>query len=643
MAVGACVSYTGISQGLAVQRGQLQGCNITRNYTILTLIGQYSIVRLSCSQTVESSNALFVGGCSCNRSACVIYAVIQGDLNASGSRARTRALCNLISCGSSLSSLCCDNQLIIGQAGNIGGHSVKRTFRTNGQSVILFTGYLKLDSVSQSVNDCIVDSDRGRTVCKIRSVGEFNILAARGYMNYVLGRDTILILVNLNGEGQIIVFGRILSYRVSSSQNATCNGYGRQIVILEIYVFTVDVFTLDVGQGIYILKGYVQSLVIEIQAFNTLVSHVTDVPSAAVVVPALFIAGLSRLNGVSIRQRYQAISLFRISGDTDVCTGGRTSDIQSSFVLEVYIILCTRGLIVVNYNVVLNSCICGLADVHTGTLLSSLVASDLYIIRNMQTAVGLRLSVGIYASAICCGVVSDFSIVRDVDLAAVAHKECTAASGCCVTRDNNACTNVQNAVVSCQCTCSALHCCYVVNATARNRCVSEIYSTLVGHVDYSTVVGASGTVKINMIEVYDSAACYFNEARLSADRCRTDILNLVIRGTVGREIDSLGAILKLEFLRCADIGHQHDVDFVFIGCSLDSLANGHVWRSLSTVAVLIAAACGAVGYIIGVCCGYKRDTIVCGILLLSCRSIYIIGSILSCFVRRNVRGNFLPF
>ena len=462
-------------------------------------------------------------------------------------------------------------------------------------------------------------------------------------MNYILGRDTILILVNLNGEGQVIVFRGILRYSVSSSQNATCNGYGRKIVIHEICVFSVDVLTLDIGQGIYILKGYVQSLVIEIQAFNTLVSHVANIPFTTVIVPALFITRLGRLNGIASRQRYQTICFFRISGDTDICTGGRASDIQSSFVLEVYVILCTRGLVVIDYNVVLNSCICGLADVHARTLLSSLIAGNLHIIRDMQAAVGLSLGVGVYACTISCGIIGDFSIIRDVDLAAVANKECTAASGCGVAFDNNAFTNVQDAMVSCQCTCSALHCCYVVNATARNRCVSEIYSTLVGHVDYSTVVGASGTVKINMIEVYDSAACYFNEARLSADRCRTDILNLVIRGTVGREIDSLGAILKLEFLRCADIGHQHDVDFVLTSCSCDGVSDGHIRISIRTIAASIAAACGAVGYIVGVCCGYKRDTIVCGILLLSCRSIYIIGSILSCFVRRNVRGNFLPF
>ena len=642
MAVGACISYTGISQGLAFQSGKLQGCNITRNYTILTLVGQNSIVCLSCCQSVESSNALFIGGCSCNRSACVIYAVIQGDLNASGSRPRTRALCNLISCGSSLSSLCCDNQLIIGQAGNIGGHSVKRTFRTNGQSVILFAGNLKLDSVSQSVNDCIVNSDRSRTVCKIRSVGEFNILAARGYMNYILGRDTILILVNLNGEGQVIVFRGILRYSVSSSQNATCNGYGRQIVILEIYVFTVDVFTLDVGQGTNIFKGYIQGLVIKVQTLNALISHVTDVPSAAVVVPALFIASLSRLNGVSIRQRYQAISLFRISGDTDVCTGGRACDVQSCLVIEVYIILCTRGLIVVNYNVVLNSCVCGLADVHTGTLLSSLVASDLYIIRNMQTAVGLSLSVGIYACAIGCGVVGDFSIIRDVDLAAVAHKERTAASGCCVTRDNNACTNVQNAAISCQCTCAALHSGYVVNTAACYICVGKSYSTIVSHVDYTAVIGTGGTVKINTIEVYGSAACYFNEARLSADRCRTGILNLEIGGTVGREIDSLGTILKLKFLRCADIRHQHNVDFVLTSCSCDSIADGHIRISLRTIAASITAACGAVGYIVGVCCGCERDVIDSIIRVSRVRSGYV-GSVSSFFVRRNIRGNFLPF
>ena len=260
----------------------------------------------------------------------------------------------------------------------------------------------------------------------------------------------------------------------------------------------------------------------------------------------------------------------------------------------------------------------------------------------MQTAVGLSLGVGVYACTISCGIIGDFSIIRDVDLAAVANKECTAASGCGVAFDNNAFTNVQDAMVSCQCTCSALHCCYVVNATARNRCVSEIYSTLVGHVDYSTVVGASGTVKINTIEVYGSAACYFNEARLSADRCRTGILNLEIGGTVGREIDSLGTILKLKFLRCTDIRHQHNVDFVFIGCSLDGLANSHKRGSFRAVTANIAAACGVVGYIISVCCGYKRDTIVCGILIFRCRSNYV-GNIVSFFVRRNVRGNFLPF
>ena len=643
MAAGACISYTGISQGLAVQRGQLQGCNITRNYTILTLVGQYSIVRLSCSQTVESSNALFIGSCSCNRSACVIYAVIQGDLNVSSSRARTRALCNLIGCGSSLSSLCCDNQFIIGQAGNIGGHSVKRTFRANGQSVILFTGNLKLNSVRQGVNDCIVNSDRSRTVCKIRSVGKCNVLAARGYMNYVLGRDTILILVNLNGEGQVIVFRGILCYSVSRSQNATSLGYGRQSIVDEIYILAVDIFTLDVGQGTNIFKGYIQGFVIKVQTLNALISHVTDVPSAAVVVPALFIAGLSRLDVVAIRQRYQAISLFRISGDTDVCTGGRTSNVQSCLVIEVYIVLRTRGLIVVNYNVVLNSCICGLADVQTGTLLGSLVASYLYVIRNMQAAVGLSLCVSVYASAISCGVVSDFSIIRDVDLAAVAHKERTAASGCCVTRDNNACTNVQNAAVSCQCTCAALHSGYVVNTAACYICVGKSYSTIVSHVDYTAIIAASRTVKINMVEVYSSAVCYFDKTRLSANRGRTSILNLVIRGTIRREIDSLRTILKLKFLRCADVRHQHDVDFVLVSCSLDSLANGHKRGSFRAVAANITAACGAVGYIISGCCGYEGNAVISSILCLSCRGGYIVESILSFFVRRNVRGNFLPF
>ena len=146
-----------------------------------------------------------------------------------------------------------------------------------------------------------------------------------------------------------------------------------------------------------------------------------------------------------------------------------------------------------------------------------------------------------------------------------------------------------------------------------------------------------------MIEVYGRAVCYFDKTRLCTDCDRTSKLNLVIRGTVGREIDSLGAILKLKFLRCADIGHQHDVDFVLVSCSLDSLANGHKRGSFRAVAANITAACGAVGYIISGCCGYEGNAVISSILCLSCRGGYIVESILSFFVRRNVRGNFLPF
>ena len=169
------------------------------------------------------------------------------------------------------------------------------------------------------------------------------------------------------------------------------------------------------------------------------------------------------------------------------------------------------------------------------------------------------------------------------------------------------------------------------------------YSTIVSHVDYTAIIAASRTVKINMVEVYSSAVCYFDKTRLSANRGRTSILNLVIRGTIRREIDSLRTILKLKFLRCADVRHQHDVDFVLVSCSLDSLANGHKRGSFRAVAVNITAACGAVGYIISGCCGYEGNAVISSILCLSCRGGYIVESILSFFVRRNVRGNFLPF
>ena len=445
-----------------------------------------------------------------------------------------------------------NNQLRISQTRNTGFHSVKRAFRTNGKSVILLTGNLKLDGISQSINDCIVNSDRSRTVCKIRSVGVFNILAARGYMNYVLGRDTILILVNLNGEGQIIVFRGILRYSVSRSQNATSLGYGRQSIVDEIYILAVDIFTLDVGQGTNIFKGYIQGFVIKVQTLNALISHVTDIPSAAVVVPAFFIAFLGRSDIVTRRPRNQAICFFWICIDSDICINGCSCNIKRCLIIQIYIILHTGGFIVINNNITLYSCICGLADVHTGTMLISRVAGNLNLIIDMQTTIGFRLSVGIYASAQLSRIICNLSILIDVYQTTISYKDCTATCSSGVILKSNAVVNIQSAVIRSHCTRATLIVGNIVYATARYGQIRKTYCAVISHIDYTTIVGAAGTIQINIVEIDSRAVCYFDKTRFCTNTNRTRKLNSVCI-TIRGEIDCFGFVFKLELLRSFNV------------------------------------------------------------------------------------------
>ena len=316
------------------------------------------------------------------------------------------------------------------------------------------------------------------------------------------------------------MFRCILRDGISCGQHAVGNRYARQAVSIlqEIHGFTVDIFAGNAGQRSDILERYIQGFVIQVQARLALIIHIADIPCAAVVRPALFIAAGRRLDGIVIRQGYQTIGILGISGNADICACGRAGDIQCSTVRQVGIVGFTAFFVTGDLYVTLYGGVCIRADIHAGAVFRRIIARDCNAVRDRQTAVIVGLRVSIYAAAKPRGIVADFSVITDCNSSAVCNEYRAAAGDSFIALKYGARSNIQYTTVIYECACAAHIGQHVVYKALCDRGIGQRHLSAVSNINNAAVICTGRAGQSHIIKGELRAGSYADKAALRADR-----------------------------------------------------------------------------------------------------------------------------
>ena len=577
VAVRTCITYAVCSQRLPLQRGQVEVNHVTGNDTVGTLIQQGWIIGSTHFKAGEVRNTVCASCCSRYRLTRNVCFLIQGDLYA---LYRVAAGRDLVPASSASERLASQGQDILSQAGNAGIHRVQRAFHAKGQRIVFLSRDFKLERIGQSVNNRISNRDGRRTILEVRYIGKFHIGAAAGYVDNVLGRDAVLILIDGKGDGKIVILIRILGHGIRNSQDRIVLGAAREVVIEVINRFAIDVRAGDRSKSIDVLESHVERLIIQVQAFDALIGHVTDIPSAAVIMPALFIAVLGRLDIISIRQGYQTIGIFWICADTDVCTSSRTGDIKGSLVSQIYIIFLTVLTVAVNGHIAFNRSGGVRHNIHTRTALGAVccgIASDGHIIADGQAAIVIGLGIRIDTAAKTGIVIRDLSVSTDVGSTAVCNEDRAAACYSRIAFKDNTRADIQRTEVCNHRTSAALVIHYIVDNTIRNSGIGQVNRTILCHIDDTTIIGAGRTCQRHALKGSFCTVHNTDEARARSNRGRAGEIDAVV--AVRREGDRHIRIVNDNFLRKRHIGQEDNLQCLGIRtlCGFDCFLDRQEW------------------------------------------------------------------
>ena len=404
------------------------------------------------------------------------------------------------------------------------------------------------------------------------------------------GGDTIILIGLIDRKGDFII--TIIHRDDFRNRQHTAGNCAIQHILRSIIAdfVAIDINTRDAGQCIHIMERSIHSVIIEIQARNTLINHVSDITRAVDIFPTSLIHVTSRgFNIVTIGlSRNQTVNLMVIfmDFDVDISIAGITTNIHccdTRFSRHLTVQIHTRQLDVIR-----------LAVIRTNSHVGANFHKNLVRDKNPVTGrieIDSTATLCINAGAICSRSIAFHNGTKDIQLAVLSNKNSAGSIGTdsLIAGDFGVILQIHTTTGSHMNSGTAIiHIGYsqlsVGHRDQRKRHVSVLHIENAAFIVQTILPGQAHLLKLHRRTIADS-----NGRRTSAQVFITTIGNRII---VTLHCNVLyGIIRKGQSLGDFNVTLQGDNEICLpcIPCSFDSMRNRQERMLFRTVTCRIAA------------------------------------------------------